>query len=136
MKLVVKTLILAVVFGTFACGDDDENTLSIVGTYTLSQESVSGCNDPADNVVENKSCTATECETLTIAPDGTYTFVEVEAGITTTETGTYSISGNQMNINSPTSTDIATFTLSGSTLTIVFPAEGDGCTETDVFTRS
>lgn len=122
-----------------ACSDDDGDNLSLAGTYTLTEESVSGCVDTANNGTEAKNCTSTDCETLTISGDGTFSVIEIDNGVTTTESGTYSTNGNQITFTklsgATPDSDIATFALSGSSLILTFEEDSDSCVEVDTYTR-
>lgn len=139
MNTLIKSLIFVMAIGLFSCSDDDENVLSIVGVYTLTQESVTGCADTADNATENKTCTASECETLTIAGNNTFSVVEIDNNVSSSIDGTYALNGNQITFtytfNGVTDTDVATYSQNGSTLVLTFEAEDDGCVESDTFTK-
>lgn len=141
MKNLTRTLLLAISVFFISCGDDDGDVFSIVGVYTLTQESVTGCNDPAEDVTENLTCTSTDCETLILGADGTFSEVKVENGVSTTsKSGTYAIDGSQIifsfEVNSMTVTDTATFQLDGSRLTLTYPAGTDGCVETAIYSKN
>jgi hypothetical protein len=114
--------------------------LSIVGVFTLTQESVTGCADPADNVTENKTCTASDCETLTIAGNGTFSVAEIDNNVSSSFDGTYTLNGNQITftstINNITDADVATYSQSGSTLVLTFQADGDGCVESYTYSKN
>jgi hypothetical protein len=120
------------------CSKDDDKP-SIEGTYTLSQKNTSACVDQGNNINESKTCTATDCETLTISGDGTFSYVEVDNSITTSVGGTYIINANQITIYSSVGgmadVDNATFSLSGSQLILTFQQDGDGCIEVETFIR-
>lgn len=123
-----------------ACSNDDGNTLAIVGVYTLTQESVSGCSDPADDVTENKTCTASDCETLTINGNGSFSVLGVNSGVSSSTSGSYSLNGNQITFsyteNNIAKTDVATYTLNGGVLILTFAADTDGCVESDTYTKN
>lgn len=123
-----------------ACSDENGDELSLIGAYTLSEESVSGCVDPANDGTEAKTCTATSCETLTISGDGTFSVIEVDNGATTTVSGTYALNGSQITFTTvsgtTTDTDIATYALSGSSLILTFEKDSDSCVEVDTYTRA
>lgn len=132
--------VMAIAFLLSACSDDDGNTLAIVGVYTLSQESTTGCNDPADNASENKTCSASDCETLVINANSTFSFVEIDNSITTSVEGTYSLNGTQITFmyveNNVNKTEAATYTLNGPTLTLTFAADTDGCVESETYSKN
>ncbi len=134
----ILTVLLAFVLS--ACSDDDSETLAIVGVYTLTQESVTGCNDAADNVTENKSCSATDCETLVINGNGTFSEVQIDNNVTTSTEGTYTLNGNQITftymVNNAVDSDVATYTLSGGTLVLTFAADTDGCVDSDTYSKN
>lgn len=71
--------------------DNDDGKPSIVGTYELTHENTSGCSNPADNGNKTKTCTPTDCETLTISSNSSFTSSEIGNGVTTSITGTYVI---------------------------------------------
>lgn len=137
----VSILLALVAVLLSACSDDDgSNTLAIVGVYTLTQESVAGCNDPADNVTENKSCSASDCETLVINGNGTFSVTEINNSVSTMTDGTYSLNGNQITFtyteNNVAKTDVATYTLNGGVLILTFAADTDGCVESDTYSKN
>ncbi|MBL6447692.1 lipocalin family protein [Fulvivirga sp. 29W222] len=123
-----------------ACSDDDGDNLALAGTYTLTEESVTGCIDVANNGTEAKGCTATDCETLTISGDGTFSVIEIDNGVTTTESGTYSTNGNQITFTKLSGTtpdsDVATFALSGSSLILTFAEDSDSCVKVETYMRA
>lgn len=122
-----------------SCGDDGDE-LGLIGSFALSEESTSGCNDAADNSVKAKTCSETSCETLILSGDGTFSVVDLDNGITTSYSGKYVTSGNQITftytIDSVTETDVVTFSLSGSTLILTEAQEADGCIDTETYTRN
>lgn len=119
--------------------DKDDNKPSIVGSYSLSQESTSGCIDAADNGTTPKTCTATNCETLTISGDGTFSVAELDNGITTSYGGTYLLNANMITFSSViggvAETDVAAFQISGSQLILTYEKESDGCIDVDAYVR-
>lgn len=131
-------ILLALMVSLVSCDKDDDKP-SIVGNYSLSQESTSGCIDPADNGTETKTCTATSCETLSISGDGTFSVAELNNGVTTSYSGTYLLSGNKITLSSiiggVAETDVATFQISGSQLILTYEKESDGCIDVDAYVR-
>lgn len=71
--------------------DKDDDRPSIVGTYQLTHENTSACSNTADNGNKTKTCTPTDCETLTISSNSSFTSSEIGNGVTTSITGTYVI---------------------------------------------
>lgn len=123
-----------------ACSDDDGDNLALAGSYILTEESVSGCVNTADNGTETKSCTSTDCETLTISGDGTFSVIEIDNGVTTTKSGTYSTNGGQITFTklsgATPDSDIATFSLSGSSLVLTFEEDSDSCVKVETYMRA
>jgi len=135
MRILLSVFFLGLVL-MFASCDDDENIPKIVGIYTLTEESVSGCNDPLENVTEPKTCTASDCTTLTLSGDGTFSEVEIDNGVTTTDSGTYVVNGTQITFTYPGDSDVAEFTLNSGNLVLTYPADGDGCVEADTYGKN
>lgn len=122
-----------------ACSDDDGDELSLIGTYALSEESTSGCADPAENVTETYTCTTSDCETLIVNKDGGFSYIEIASGVTTTTTGTYTTSGSTITfaytVNGVAETDVATFSLTNSGLVLTFEQDSDGCIDVETYTK-
>jgi heat shock protein HslJ len=123
-RLVSLALALAVV----ACGSDDSSTTptnsSVAGTWTL--QTVNGAAlpytaSPAPTKVEilSNTVTATSAGTWTSATQ-VRTTIGTQAPVTATQNdaGTYTLSGNNVAINSTANGAIGTGTISGNTLTL------------------
>jgi hypothetical protein len=120
------------------CDIGDEGP-SVIGTYTLSQENTTGCVDQGNNVKESRICTPSECETLTISGDGTFSVVETDNGITSSIGGNYIINANEIIFSTSSGgvsdVDNATFALHGAQLIITYEQDPDECIKSETFIR-
>ena len=126
-------LLIALLYFPISCSDDDDGDLSttpLEGTvWVVKTFASAGCTDPNDNGTESITCDASNCSTVVFS-GGTLTFTDIEAGVTTTGTETYSVSGSTITITDPSGTDTFTFTIVLNTLTLTGPGESPGCTDT------
>jgi hypothetical protein len=95
-SLVFLTFVLA------SCGDDDESTPTqpdIVGIWYVTSEVYSGCDDPSDNSDETYACDANECYSITFTTTQRVRILYTIADdIIIDLNGTYTISGNTINV--------------------------------------
>jgi hypothetical protein len=120
------------------CDGEDETPPSIVGEWTLVSEAATGCRDPLDNYSENIPCTATDCTRVTFTADGRLTITLIQAGVTETESGTYTITGDRLTMCFPAPVgcdDPVTIKVERTRLTLTYVSATDGCTETQVLSR-
>ena len=134
MYALSATFLLSLVLFSGCGNDDDEPSgLPLEGTlWTETSYSATGCDDPDDNESGTSSCTSTECYTIRLSA-GTITFEDTEGGTKDTSTGTYTISGNTINVNFGGINLPVTYTISGSTLTIKLDSPFGGCQETTTY---
>ncbi|MDA0196538.1 MAG: hypothetical protein O2887_15950 [Bacteroidetes bacterium] len=99
------------------CGGDDDGESAIVNNWNGTEFTVSGCTYPDDNGTE--TC-ASDCITANFRSDGTYTITNTDGTGSSTETGTYTLSGSNISIceNGVSTCDIFQWSVSGSTLTL------------------
>lgn len=131
--LAVSALVVA------SCGSDDEKKPDhpLVGTWILTNYSLSGCDDSSTDFSELRECTEMMCDKIQFKSNGTVVAIETYDGITDTEQATYTIDGNTV-LACESSNDcgeLQTFTIDGNTLTLVNLMEGNGCTETQVLIK-
>lgn len=126
-------LLIALLFFPISCKDDviDLLTTPLEGTVWIVKSFASaGCDDSNNNGTETITCDASNCSKATFV-NGTLTITDIEAGVTTSDTETYTVSGNTITITaSDGSTDVYTFTIVLNTLTLVGDGEDPGCTDT------
>jgi len=141
-NLLFFALLSALLFTS--CGGDGD---SVTGTWIAVSTESTSCDDPDDNQdsadFSSEPCTAN-------SPDGciyaSYTFTETTLttaisfsifGVLDSETdsGTYTIDGDQITVCLDGECDPATFSIDGDTLTIVATDPDDGCVSTLVLNR-
>ena len=118
-----------------SCSKDDEviENLSnqIIGSWSLTSQTKSECANPSEEGSENFSCTATWCFKRTFTSDGKYLLEDKSSGTTNTVSGTYTVTGNQLEISATASAGCGvpiTINVSGSTLTLSFSkVSGSDC---------
>jgi|GEM_PF-4474075 len=132
---------------------NDEVTPSLVGTWSVTIVTATGCINYSSNVSETFGCPATtaqDCDVITFNSDGTYTEVDTSidstSGATDTNNhnGTYSNKGNQLTLieivsGTSQASETVTFVLSGNTLTMTGPKDattGTGCIYTITIVKS
>jgi hypothetical protein len=128
----------------FNCSKTDDNVIPIVGTWTATTQSSTGCRTLSNNYVQTFVCPVTannSCYKITFGSSGTFTqssSIGSSGSINTTSgSGTYSVSGNKLTIT-PTGVapETVTFVLSGNTMTITFLKDNStGCIDTMVLTK-
>ena len=123
------------------CSDDDDNEAPanvLVGTWTLTNETASGCNDPTDNYNESVSCDATDCLKVRFTADGKVVAVGVDAGTPYEENnGTYTVkSNNKVDLCDLGDCESWAYSISGNVLTLSFSDPVDGCNSVIRFTRN
>ena len=126
-------IIVALLFYLVSCSDDDNDlTITLEGTVWVFKSETISCDNPNNN--ETLECTATDCQTLFFA-NGILTITEIVMGFTTTETRTYTISGNTISINYSVIIIEYTFTIVSTTLTLVLDDDLPGCISTLTFEK-
>ncbi len=124
-----RFLTVIVLFGfvalfSISCGDDNpvaSEEESIVGTWVLTKMTATFSGVTLTIPADEMSIT------VTIKSDNTYQATIIEEGITTPETGTWSISGNTVTLtDSDGEITTATFTIEGNKLTISFTETEEG----------
>ena len=118
-------LCLALLLPLAACGDDDGTgpSTNIVGTFNL--QTVNGAPLPVTLSQAGTDRLDLTAGQITFREDRTFTaeitFREISGGLTTNETdgqiGTYTVSGNTVQLTSTLDGTVATATISGNTLT-------------------
>ena len=127
-------LLISLLFFSISCSDDDDLTTPLEGTVWVNKsETISGCDNPSMNGTDLSQCTATNCHTLFLA-NGILTTTDINNGVTTTESGTYTISGNIITTNNSGSILEITYTIVSTTLTLVFNFD-IGCTVTIILEK-
>lgn len=124
MKKTLTLLVFALFI--FGCSDDDPapDPASLIGTWTITNEVYSGCNDPADN----RTDPCDDCDDLI------FSATTVTVGI---EVYTYSTSGNTLTVTLGSDTLVITYSVSATTLTFTIQ-ESDvngGCKIVSTYTR-
>lgn len=122
--LTVIVLFAFVALFSINCGDDNPAASaeeSLAGTWVLTKMTVTSSGGTLTFTSDQISIT------VTIKSDHTYQATIIEQGITTPETGTWSISGNTVTFtDSDGETTAATFTIEGNKLTITFTETENG----------
>lgn len=111
------------IFVLASCGDDDgESTTTppnIVGIWNVTSEVFSGCDDQSDNTTETYACDANECYSITFTTTQRVRILYVLEDETLIDlNGTYSLSGNTMNLCLDGSCEDITFSGDETTLTL------------------
>lgn len=122
LTVIVLTVFIALFF--INCGDDNPAASaeeSLVGTWVLTKMTATSSEGTLTFTPEQISVT------VTIKSDHTYQATIIQQGITTTETGTWSISGNTVTFtDSDGESTAVTFTIEGNELTITFTETDNG----------
>ncbi len=131
-------LVMALSFAVAAC-DDEEVTANLALEGTLWTETnfiLADCDDTADNGNTPTVCTDISCNTLQFS-NGIVEAIIVTGQVVETETGTYSINGNNMIINFMGIPVLIAFSIVGSvfTMTLEDPVN-KGCTRTVIYSGS
>lgn len=146
LRTIFALLLCSVI--VFSCDpDDDTNPLDeLIGTWDLTNISITGCNDPLNNSVDGQPigcinedgiqiCAVAEItfdENGTFTQRSTATFTLLATGISQTvnqlDTSTFTINGNEITICSDGDCETATFSVVGTTLNINESRDTDGCT--------
>lgn len=136
-KSLIFLAVSALVFASCSSDDEKKPDHPLVGTWILTNYSLSGCNDESVDYSESTSCTEVECTKIQFKSDGTLVYIETYDGVTDTEPADYVIDGNTvLACESPNDCgDLQTFTIDGDILTLVSVSEGNGCTETMVLIK-
>lgn len=147
MKFFIKSLPVALIALMFNCHKSDSNNNAlVVGTWSHKTSTGSGCTDANNNFVTIYGCPATDsysCDTYTFNANGTFSTTYSEytgvdtAPATFTESGTFSVHGNQMTATVAGQSGTGTIALSADkkTLTTTFKNTTTGCLITDVYTK-
>jgi len=126
-------IIVALLFYLVSCSDDDNDLTTTLegleGTVWVYKSETIFCTNPNNNETFTIECTATDCQTLFFA-NGILTITEIVMGFATTETRTYTISGNTISINYSVIIIEYTFTIVSTTLTLVTDDDFPGCIST------
>jgi hypothetical protein len=131
--------VMVVILLSSCNGDDSKPTHPIVGTWKLVSDSAAGCDDPLDNYEDTYTCTSSECITITFKRNGKFIVKEIDDGDVDTETGTYSISGNEITIcydDDPMDCEgPMIFSIDGATLTLTSEVDFDNCVFTIILVK-
>ncbi|MCA6074752.1 lipocalin family protein [Fulvivirga sedimenti] len=130
-NLIISILLLLSVLFTFSsCNKDDDETTPdapLVNTWKVTSEVYSSCDDPSNNSNSTYSCSDTECFTFTFRKDNTVRLVLIFAGATFLDIeGTYTVSGDKVNICQFDLCQEMRYQITGNTLTLTGNDE-DGC---------
>ena len=118
------------------CSKSSDPQISLDGTWIVTNESESHCNNSIDNSNSTISCSLTNCAKFTFASN-TITINLIINNASNSTQGTYSVSGNSITftVNGKTETD--TFTVVGNTLVITSPKKAStGCVATVTLVRA
>ncbi len=132
----LSAVVILLMLSVMACKKDDADVPDLVGVWTITSVTSTGCNDASDNGTITMSCTSTNCLKVELKADGSYVGTTIEDGDTEIESGTYSISGDKLTIIGGGTNDEYTFSLSGDLLTIVLVEQTSGCTGTTTLARN
>ena len=129
-KLSVSTLIISSLLVLFSCKETEEPVGPLVGTWTLTKEVSSNCDDPDWNEEITLNCAADvdECIKVTFTQDNKVTVALGDGSISLN--GTYSISGDQLTTTIGGDSDVVNFRVSGNTLTLTYDDEDCDFTQT------
>ncbi len=120
-SIMAVMLCLAVVALFLNCKNDNSPTSAqesgLVGTWKLSKMTIG-------TLIFDDLETIGFAVTLELKSDGTFRSTEVDEGLTTVETGTWSVSGNTLLLTENNETISATYVLAGNKLTVTMTEEG------------
>ena len=127
-------------FGVLACDNDSEpspevNASTLEGVWIVTSAVAENCNDASENGTFASVCTPTDCLSVEFRADGTFVSTELDDGVTTTDEGTYSVSGNQLTLTEGGMSEVAAFTIDGNTLTLSGNEASTGCDFTTSLTK-
>ncbi len=130
----VKLHFLIVVLFLVACEKEEEiSGPSIVNPWMFDSSSLKNYDDSALNIEESSLCTDTNCFKYFFAEDGTFTYEIKISGIIDTQTGTYTVSGDNLTICIAACSIPVTYVVSGTTLTLAWTDAANGCKGTRVY---
>ncbi len=114
--IISAIILISSVQGCKTDNSAEPETNSLVGTWTLTKITIP--NGAASIILTPEQ--AQVQSTITAKADGTYNATVIDHGVTTTESGTYSVSGSVITFKMQDGTTRSTeFTLNGNKLTIV-----------------
>lgn len=137
-----QVLIVALLcIGITACDNEGESSpqddpSALVGVWNVAAAVTANCTDASENGSFALICTATDCLSVEFKSDGTFVGTELEDGVTFTENGTYSVSGDQLTITQGGMAEVATFSIDGNTLTLSGNEPETGCDVTTSLTKT
>lgn len=135
LLLSLSAIALLTIFTT-SCGDDDEKPANpLIGTWALSKEVYSGCDDDADNSSVVSTCTESECITLTFDASGNAKTTAKSDDVQFSIDSKYTTSGSNVTITTAGDPETAEFKVSGNTLTLTYSTDEDGCESVTTFTK-
>ncbi len=122
---------------TISCGDDDEkDTSPLVGTWALSKDVYSGCDDDTNNSIELYTCTESECSTITFDAAGNVKLMGKSEGVEVTVSGKYTVSGSNVTLSDGQDSQTLEYNVSGATLTLDYGTDSfDGCENVETYTK-
>ena len=136
MKKLPYLFIAVLLLGIASCGEDDEPAASggeIVGTWKSTHLKNENCTDSNENFDLPDTSGMFE---LSLTADGTFSITLSQGGNAVTTTGTYTVTGDQIESctdGTPQECDSTTFTVDGDTLTII--TQDDDCLNTITYAR-
>jgi len=136
------SLVLCGAFLMLSCSPSSNSINPLLGTWTLKGVSCLNCIDKAQETSTTYSCNESGCNTYTFAEDGSLKVQEYADGVSTSASGTYTITREIVTMHlvaegSSSSKQTYTFKLSGSTLYLneIVEAYSGKCSATTVLGR-
>jgi hypothetical protein len=128
VRQIACLLILLISTFIFSC-KDDETISPIVGTWIIVSAKFTECADGSNSAI-TYWCEPENCSKQTYTADGKLIFEDLVKGVTTLLEGTYTISGNTINVNTNFQgnpmTSTYTFTVTENSLSLSTPAPYTG----------
>ena len=126
--------------GIIACDNDSEpspgdDASVLEAVWVVTSAVAENCDDASENGTFTSVCTPTDCLSVEFRADGTFVSTELEDGVTTTDEGTYTVSGNQLTLTEGGMSEVATFSIDGNTLTLSGSDAETGCDFTTSLTK-
>ena len=112
MKSILKSIILSWTLSVaiISCNNDKDPVAvnPLVGTWVMERIEITGCTDNDENGEYTLGCTADNCSKVTVAANNAFISTITLLGVTETDTGTYLIMGNDVEICANGGTECST----------------------------